>query len=61
VGIKENLNQMSPTIFGTITKNNNLAVALVVGSIIITLSLMTHDGVELLIESLIPYPDQYPK
>jgi len=42
-------------------KNNNLAVALVVGSIIITLSLMTHDGVELLIESFIPYPSQYPK
>ena len=42
-------------------KNNNIAVALVVGSIIITLSLMTHDGVELLIESFIPYPDQYPK
>ena len=42
-------------------KNNNLVVALVVGSIIVTLSLMTHDGVELLIESFIPYPDQYPK
>ena len=42
-------------------KNNNLAVALVVGSIVITLSLMTHDGVELLIESFIPYPEQYPK
>ncbi len=42
-------------------KNNNLAVALVVGTIIITLSLMTHDGVELLIESFIPYPDMYPK
>lgn len=42
-------------------KNNNLAVALVVGSIIITLSLLTHDGVELLIESFIPYPNQYPK
>ncbi len=42
-------------------KNNNLAVALVVGSIIITLSLLTHDGVELLIESFIPYPMQYPK
>ena len=42
-------------------KNNNLAVAMVVGSIIVTLSLMTHDGVELLIESFIPYPDQYPK
>ena len=42
-------------------KNNNLAVALVVGSIMITLSLMTHDGVELLIESFIPYPEMYPK
>ena len=42
-------------------KNNNIAVALVVGSIIITLSLMTHDGVELLIESFIPYPEMYPK
>lgn len=42
-------------------KNSNLAVALVVGSIIITLSLMTHDGVELLIESFIPYPEMYPK
>jgi len=42
-------------------KNNNLAVALVVGSIIITLSLMTYDGVELLIESFIPYPAMYPK
>jgi len=41
-------------------KNNNLAVAWVVGSIIITLSLMTRDGVELLIESFIPYPDMYP-
>lgn len=42
-------------------KNNNIAVALVVGSIIITLSLMTRDGVELLIESFIPYPEMYPK
>ena len=42
-------------------KNNNIAVALVVGSIIITLSLMTHDGVELLIESFIAYPEMYPK
>ncbi|MBK5277835.1 MAG: DUF350 domain-containing protein [Bacteroidia bacterium] len=42
-------------------KNNNLAVALVVGSIIITFSMMTHDGVELLIESFIPYPEMYPK
>ncbi len=42
-------------------KNNNLTVALIVGTIIITLSVMTHDGVELLIESFIPYPQQYPK
>jgi uncharacterized membrane protein YjfL (UPF0719 family) len=42
-------------------KNNNLAVALVVGSIIITLSILTKDGVALLLESFIPYPEQYPK
>jgi len=42
-------------------KDNNLAVALVVGSIIVTLSVMTHEGMELLIESFIPYPHQYPK
>jgi uncharacterized membrane protein YjfL (UPF0719 family) len=42
-------------------KNNNIAVALVVASIMITLSLMTHDGVSLLIESFIPYPEMYPK
>jgi uncharacterized membrane protein YjfL (UPF0719 family) len=42
-------------------KNNNLSVALVVCSIIITLSLLTHDGVALLIESFIPYPAQFPK
>ena len=42
-------------------KNNNFVVAIIVGSIIITLSLLTHDGVELLIESFIPYPMQYPK
>jgi uncharacterized membrane protein YjfL (UPF0719 family) len=42
-------------------KNNNLAVAVIVGSIIITLSLITKDGVALLLESFIPYPDQYPK
>jgi uncharacterized membrane protein YjfL (UPF0719 family) len=41
-------------------KNNNISVALVVSSIIITLSLLTHDGVALLIESFIPYPDQFP-
>lgn len=42
-------------------KNNNIAVALVVGSIIVTLSLMTRGGVELLIESFIPYSQMYPK
>jgi hypothetical protein len=42
-------------------RNNNLAVALVLGSIIITLSLMTRDGVSLLMESFIPYPEMYPK
>ena len=42
-------------------KNNNIAVALIVGSIIITLSLLTNNGVDLLIESFIPYPQQYPK
>ncbi|HBK88447.1 MAG: DUF350 domain-containing protein [Cyclobacteriaceae bacterium] len=60
---------LSVTIYSYITptdeaaemKNNNIAVALVVASIIITLSLMTSDGVELLIESFIPYPPMYPK
>jgi uncharacterized membrane protein YjfL (UPF0719 family) len=42
-------------------KNNNIAVALIVGSIIITLSLLTNNGVDLLVESFIPYPQQYPK
>jgi uncharacterized membrane protein YjfL (UPF0719 family) len=42
-------------------KNNNITVALIVGSIIITLSLLTNSGVDLLIESFIPYPQQYPK
>ncbi len=42
-------------------KNNNLAVAFIVGSIVITLSLLTKDGVSLLLESFIPYPEQYPK
>jgi uncharacterized membrane protein YjfL (UPF0719 family) len=42
-------------------KNNNIAVALIVGSIIITLSILTNNGVTLLIESFIPYPQQYPK
>lgn len=42
-------------------KNNNVGVALIVGTITITLALLTHDGVALLIESFIPYPEQFPK
>jgi uncharacterized membrane protein YjfL (UPF0719 family) len=42
-------------------KNNNISVALVVGSIIVTLSLLTQSGIALLIESFIPYPEQFPK
>ena len=37
-------------------KNNNIGVALIIGSIIITLALLSNSGVELLIESIIPYP-----
>lgn len=40
-------------------KNNNLGVALVVGTIIIVLTLMTRDGVNLLMESQVPYPDHF--
>ena len=42
-------------------KNNNVGVALIVGTITITLALLTKDGVSLLIESFIPYPEQFPK
>lgn len=42
-------------------KNNNIGVALIVGTITITLALLTRDGVSLLIESFIPYPEQFPK
>ena len=42
-------------------RNNNIGVALIVGTITITLALLTRDGVSLLIESLIPYPQQFPK
>ncbi|MEJ0032991.1 MAG: DUF350 domain-containing protein [Bacteroidota bacterium] len=38
-------------------RNNNIGVALIVGTIIITLALLTRDGVGLLIESFIPYPE----
>lgn len=40
-------------------KNNNVGVALVVGTIIIVLSLLTRDGVNLLIESQVPYPEHF--
>jgi uncharacterized membrane protein YjfL (UPF0719 family) len=42
-------------------RNNNVGVALIVGTITITLALLTRDGVALLIESFIPYPEQFPK
>jgi uncharacterized membrane protein YjfL (UPF0719 family) len=37
-------------------RKDNVGVAIIIGSIIITLSLLTRSGVELLIESIIPYP-----
>lgn len=41
-------------------KNNNVGVAIVLGTIIITLTLLSRGGVELLIEAIIPYPDRPP-
>lgn len=38
-------------------RENNLGVAIIIGSIIVTLSLLSQSGVELLIESIIPYPE----
>jgi uncharacterized membrane protein YjfL (UPF0719 family) len=40
-------------------KNNNIGVALIVGTIIIVLTLFTRDGVNLLIESQVPYPAHF--
>jgi uncharacterized membrane protein YjfL (UPF0719 family) len=40
--------------------DNNIGVALIVGSIVITLTLMCKSGVILIIESLIPYPELPP-
>jgi uncharacterized membrane protein YjfL (UPF0719 family) len=37
-------------------RENNVGVALMISSIIITLTLLTKSGVELLIEAIIPYP-----
>lgn len=42
-------------------KDNNIGVALIVGSIIITLTLLSKDGVAMIIESIIPYPDLPPR
>lgn len=42
-------------------KNNNIGVALISSAIIITLILLTKDGVALVIESLIPYPQLPPR
>jgi uncharacterized membrane protein YjfL (UPF0719 family) len=42
-------------------KDNNVSVALVVASILVTLSLLSHDGIALFIESFVPYPSQPPR
>ncbi|MEO9966860.1 MAG: hypothetical protein ABJF11_13775 [Reichenbachiella sp.] len=42
-------------------KNNNIGVAIISGVIIVTLILLTKDGVGLVIESLIPYPELPPR
>lgn len=42
-------------------KNNNIGVAIISSAIIITLILLTKDGVALVIESLIPYPELPPR
>jgi len=41
-------------------KENNVGVAVVLGTIVIVLNLISRSGVALLIESLIPYPDLPP-
>jgi uncharacterized membrane protein YjfL (UPF0719 family) len=40
-------------------KNDNVGVALIVGTIIIVLTLLTRDGVNLLMESQVPYPTHF--
>ena len=42
-------------------KNNNVGVAVIVSVIIIVLTLMSKDGVILLIESIVPYPQLMPR
>ncbi len=41
-------------------KNNNVGVAVVLGAIVIVLALMCKDGIILLIESIVPYPNLPP-
>ena len=41
-------------------RNNNVGVALIVSSIIVTLTIFSKDGVKLLIEALVPYPELPP-
>jgi len=41
-------------------KDNNIGVAVMLSAIIITLSIMCSDGIILLIESFIPYPNRLP-
>lgn len=40
-------------------RNDNLGVALIVGTIIIVITLLTRDGVNLLLESQVPYPTHF--
>lgn len=42
-------------------KNNNVGVALISAAIMITLIMMSRDGVVMIIESMIPYPTMPPK
>ena len=42
-------------------RENNVGVAIIISSIVITLTFLTQSGVELLIESIIPYPSLPPK
>lgn len=42
-------------------RNNNVGVAVIVSVIIIVLTLMSKDGVILLIESIVPYPELSPR
>ena len=41
-------------------RKNNVGVSLIISSILITLTLLTKDGVMLLIEAIIPYPELPP-